>query len=53
MSTSKNKDKLIPRKKYSIKEKMEYVAKYYTIKKQMIKMDLNLFLKNQKFQKTV
>jgi len=33
MSTSKNKDKLIPRKKYSIKEKMEYVAKYYTIKK--------------------
>jgi len=31
MSTSKNKDKLIPRKRYSIKEKMEYVAKYYNI----------------------
>jgi len=33
MSTSKNKDKLIPKKRYSIKEKMEYVTKYYTIKK--------------------
>ena len=43
---SKSKNKPIPRKRYSIKEKMEYVEQYDAIKKIDEKKDLILFLKN-------